>query len=108
MWVWWGDLDTAYAGGYPPRRPGYPFSDDFIMWGRYFGLGKDLLLLVERPWDYENCRMVGVYAQLQLDKTEFHSVSDIAAAALVGLGRWPLPRFDKTIPKNLEFVAHLA
>lgn len=76
-----GNLDTHWEGHGTPEggsgRRGYQLSSDYIMWGRAQTRIKDAyqpymkivvpgtviedLLMVQNPWNYENCRTVGLY-----------------------------------------------
>jgi hypothetical protein len=110
LWAVLGNFDHPYD---PKGRAGhvdyytqtnYPFSKEYIMWGRGKadeGQGPhDVLLLIERPWEYDNCRTVGVSWNVEPPKLD-----DIHAQFLP---RTNLPRFDRAAAsRSLAFVGHL-
>ncbi|TMJ01955.1 MAG: hypothetical protein E6G97_14060 [Alphaproteobacteria bacterium] len=111
VWSMFGDGDD-------PKTPwrshkGNPLSNEYIMWQRsttaewkaWKLASVDTLVLVERPWQYDNCRTVQVHYKPSTSPPKCDGCGgELTSVQLQGLGKRSIPRFDKTVPKNLAFV----
>ena len=119
----------------PPPRPwrgenmgvgvytGYQLSDDYIMWGRSPAKSSvrtirdsapqlnviesylDVLVLVERPWEYESCQVISL--SFATASTPFYSSVSRPNYQESYLGQMTVPRFDQTTLTKMAFVQKL-
>ncbi len=97
---------------------GYQLTDEYIMWGRFqvkmpkYALlapphtvmpeaDTEMLLLVERPWEYENCRAVAInYAATNKERL-------LPGYKHLYLGQMNVPRLQEAALTNLNFLHSL-
>lgn len=94
------------------QNRGYPLNDDYIIWDQvkevypvpnatpsYVG---DDIVLLERPWELDNCRTVGIWGELQ------HGIDSDPVVVMVFRFPTNVARFPREAHDGLAFLGALS
>lgn len=106
MWWMFGTLDGPKLE-VAKFHPGYPLNGEFIMWTRQKSrlwanvYDCDMLVLVEHPWTFDNCRTVGIIHANAIN-------TYVERVVMEACPRTNVARFPTDARDQLAFVARLA